>query len=71
MDASGEARDGTDEDARGFAYFVIRVRKDADAPLGEPRGTIERLGSGRAHAFNGARELLEMLVDPSRYGNHR
>jgi hypothetical protein len=48
-----------------FAYFMIRVRREAgkgaeDVPL---TGVIERLGSGEKSAFDGSEELLQRMTD--------
>ena len=67
MQAEGGARGY----AERFVYFVIRIRRDANGPDGGLAGTLERLGSGRARRFDGARELLEMLAERADEAGHR
>lgn len=47
-------------DLTGFAYFMLRVRREADRP-GSVSGTIERLGTGEKSSFADSRQLLELL----------
>lgn len=44
-----------------FEYFMIRLRRAADAPR-ELSGQIERLGSGEKRTFDTVEHLLELVA---------
>jgi hypothetical protein len=58
--AVGEAADM--ESVEQFTYFMVRLESRAgDAGL-EPRGLVERLGSGQKRSFARSGELLALLT---------
>jgi hypothetical protein len=61
MDDKGHT--ATDGGAIRFAYFVLRIQRDEEDPEAGLKGVLERLGSGRARRFDGAEELLGLLID--------
>lgn len=58
-----------------FAYFMVRIRVPAPGDPATVAGVVERLGTGRKHAFPDGQELLRVLADwshaPSKMGGAR